>query len=227
MAIFCTLCKLPAIKDKGAARRGRKEREQSHNDITASNDYRLTGKSPCRCIQPMCCLWLAYAVSQFPVRFFARCLAIRKCSSTRSLIGDSITCFNKSKIVCADSQGESPLMLHYIDAAMRQNREKVCFIKGKSKHLVSNHRSFREENINIFRKSYRFKKNKWTFFRSFSCFFYFLTCFREKIRPSSSPLSSFRFLARTCAPKRTRTYASRTQRVRNTSLHPSPSHLTT
>ena len=112
----------------------------------------------------MCCLWLAYAVSQFPVRFFARCLAIRKCSSTRSLIGDSITCFNKSKIVCADSQGESPLMLHYIDAAMRQNREKVCFIKGKSKHLVSNHRSFREENINIFRKSYRFKKNKWTFF---------------------------------------------------------------
>ena len=84
-------------------------------------------------------------------------------------------------------------MLHYIDAAMRQNREKVCFIKGKSKHLVSNHRSFREENINIFRQSYRFKKNKWTFFRSFSCFFYFLTCFREKIRPSSSPLSSFRF----------------------------------
>ena len=41
-------------------------------------------------------------------------------------------------------------MLHYIDAAMRQNREEVCFIKGKSKHLVSNHRSFREENINIF-----------------------------------------------------------------------------
>ena len=80
--IFCTLYKLPAIKDKGAARRGRKEREQSHNDITASNDYRLTGKSPCRCIQPMCCLWLAYAVSQFLVRFFARCLAIRKCSST-------------------------------------------------------------------------------------------------------------------------------------------------
>lgn len=148
---FCTLYKLPAIKDKGAARRGRKEREQSHNDITASNDYRLTGKSPCRCIQPMCCLWLAYAVSQFLVRFFARCLAIRKCSSTHSFIGDSITCFNKSKIVRADSQGESPLMLHYIDAAMRQNREKVCFIKGKSKHLVSNHRSFREENTNIFR----------------------------------------------------------------------------
>lgn len=98
----------------------------------------------------MCCLWLAYAVSQFLVRLFARCLAIRKCSSTHSFIGDSITCFNKSKIVCADSQGESPLMLHYIDAAMRQNREEVCFIKGKSKHLVSNHRSFREENINIF-----------------------------------------------------------------------------
>ncbi len=42
-------------------------------------------------------------------------------------------------------------MLRYIDAAMRQNREEVCFIKGKSKHLVSNHRSFREENTNIFR----------------------------------------------------------------------------
>lgn len=141
----------------------------------------------------MCCLWLAYAVSQFLVLFFARCLAIRKCSSTHLFIGDRITCFNKSKIVCADSQGESPLMLHYIDAAMRQNREELCFIKGKSKHLVSNHRSFREENANIFRQPYRFKKNMWTFFRSFSCFFYFLTCFREKIRPSSSPLSSFRF----------------------------------
>ena len=99
----------------------------------------------------MCCLWLAYAVSQFLVRFFARCLAIRKCSSTHSFIGDSITCFNKSKIVRADSQGESPLMLHYIDAAMRQNMEEVCFIKGKSKHLVSNNRSFIEENTNIFR----------------------------------------------------------------------------
>ena len=42
-------------------------------------------------------------------------------------------------------------MLHYIDAAMRQNMEEVCFIKGKSKHLVSNNRSFIEENTNIFR----------------------------------------------------------------------------
>ena len=112
----------------------------------------------------MCCLWLAYAVSQFLVRFFSRYLAIRKCSSTHSFIGDRITCFNKSKIVCADSQGESPLMLHYIDAATRQNREKVCFIKGKSKHLVSNHRSLEKKTPIFFDSHIASRKTSGLFF---------------------------------------------------------------
>ena len=57
---------------------------------------------------------------------------------------------------------------------------KLCFIKRKSKNLVSNYRSFREKNVSFFEDRERSNKNLWTFFRNAPSFFFFLPAFFEK-----------------------------------------------
>ena len=74
-------------------------------------------------------------------------------------------------------------MLHYIDAARRQNREEVCFIKGKSKHLVSTHRGFREENINIFSTAISLQEKQVDFFSFLLSFLLFPHLFSGKDSP--------------------------------------------
>ena len=57
---------------------------------------------------------------------------------------------------------------------------KLCFIKRKSKDLVSNSRRFCEKKISFFENRERSNKNLWTFFRNAPSFFFFLPAFFEK-----------------------------------------------
>ena len=97
--------------------------------------------------------------------------------------------FSKSKSVCAGWSGKSTSTLRYIDAAVRRNEGKLCFIKRKSKDLVSNDRRFGEKNVSIFVSRERSNKNLWTFLRNSSSFLCFLPAFLEKT-PVPSPTMS-------------------------------------
>ena len=70
--------------------------------------------------------------------------------------------------------------LRYMDAAVRRNEGKLCFIKRKSKDLVSNYRIFREKNVSFFENRERTNKNLWTFLRNAPSFLSFLPAFFEK-----------------------------------------------
>ena len=76
--------------------------------------------------------------------------------------------------------GKSTSTLRYMDAAVRRNEGKLCFIKRKSKDLVSNCRRFCEKNVSFFEDGERSNKNLWTFFRNAPSFFFFLPAFFEK-----------------------------------------------
>ena len=54
---------------------------------------------------------------------------------------------------------------------------KLCFIKRKSKNLVSNDRIFREKNASFFEHRERMNENLWTFLRNFPSFLFFLPIF--------------------------------------------------
>ena len=85
--------------------------------------------------------------------------------------------------------GKRTSTLRYMDAAVRRNEGKLCFIKRKSKDLVSNCRIFREKNIPFFENRERSNKNLWTFFRNAPSFFFFLPAFWEKTPVPSPTLS--------------------------------------
>ena len=73
--------------------------------------------------------------------------------------------------------GKSSSTLRYMDAAVRRNEGKLCFVKRKSKDLVSNVRIFREKNISFFENRKRSNKNLWTFLRNAPSFLFFLPIF--------------------------------------------------
>ena len=73
--------------------------------------------------------------------------------------------------------GKSTSTLRYMDAAGRRKEGKLCFIKRKSKDLVSNCRRFCEKNVSFFEDGERSNKNLWTFFRNTPSFFFFLPAF--------------------------------------------------
>ena len=76
--------------------------------------------------------------------------------------------------------GKSTSTLRYMDAAVRRDDGKLCFVKRKGKDLVSNYRIFREKNVPFFENRERRNKNLWTFFRNAPSFFFFLPAFLEK-----------------------------------------------
>ena len=97
--------------------------------------------------------------------------------------------------------------LRYMDAAVRRNEGKLCFVKRKSKDLVSNDRIFREKNISFFENRERTNKNLWTFLRNTPSFFFFLPAFLEKtpvpsLTVSPTVSSSAQPYARTDTPLR-------------------------
>ena len=99
---------------------------------------------------------------------------------------------------------------------------KLCFIKRKSKNLVSNGRIFCEKNISFFEHRERSNENLWTFLRNTPSFLFFLPIFLETTHASSHPCHSPFLPPQLRTRGRTRPCASRTQRVRNSCLHPSP-----
>ncbi len=131
--------------------------------------------------------------------------------------------FSKSKSVCAGWSGKSISTLRYIDAAVRRNEGRLCFIKRKSKDLVSNCRIFREKNVSFFENLERTNKNLWTFFRNAPSFLFFLPAFLEKTPIPCSRCHPLFPHPHLLTRERTRPCTSRTQRVRNSCLHPSPS----
>ena len=95
----------------------------------------------------------------------------------------------------------------YMDAAVRRNDGKLCFVKRKSKDLVSNYRIFREKNISFFENRERSNENLWTFFRNAPSFLCFLPAFFEKtpipsLTVSPTVSSSAQPYARTDTPLR-------------------------
>ena len=83
--------------------------------------------------------------------------------------------------------GNCTSTLRYMDAAVRRNEGKLCFIKRKSKDLVSNYRIFRKKNVPFFEDRERSNKNLWTFLRNVPSFLFFLSAFFEKT-PVPSPI---------------------------------------
>ena|GEM_PF-2568361 len=122
-----------------------------------------------------------------------------------------------------DGRG-STSTLRYMDAAVRRDEGRLCFINRKSKNLVSNDRRFFEKNISFFLRirRERIKTCGLSFetsllFSSSSPLFWKR---RPPLRPRCHPLFSHPQLR---TRERTRPCASRTQRVRISCLHPSPS----
>ena len=74
---------------------------------------------------------------------------------------------------------------------------KLCFIKRKSKILVSNARIFCEKNILFFENRERSNKNLWTFLRNAPSFLFFLPIFLGKRRMLLPHPAIIRFLLRT------------------------------
>ena len=101
-----------------------------------------------------------------------------------------------------DGRG-STSTLRYMDAAVRRNEGKLCFVNRKSEDLVSNCRRFFEKNVSFFEGRERSSKNLWTFFRNTPSFFFFLPAFLEKTPvPSPTVFSSAPSYARTDTPLR-------------------------
>ena len=156
----------------------------------------------------------------------------------------SIGIFSVSQRAFAPIRPGCPVISRYMDAAVRQEKGKLCFIKRKGKLFVLNIRGFCEKKFCFLGMRRRENENLWTFLRNSSSFPSFLPSFSSNT-PASFPFSSPVFLLlsgclflfpRLCcprrslacvgAPQRTPAPASRTQRVRNSCLHPSPLFLT-
>ena len=157
----------------------------------------------------------------------------------------SIGIFSVSQRAFAPIRPGSPVISRYMDAAVRQEKGKLCFIKRKGKLFVLNIHSFCEKKFCFLGVRRRKNENLWTFLRNSSSFPSFLPSFSSNTPaffPFSSPVfflhlsgcllllprlcSPRRSLACVGAPRRTPAPALRTQRVRNSCLHPSPSLLT-
>ena len=85
--------------------------------------------------------------------------------------------FSKSKSVCAGGLGKVPRLCAIWMPQCGGMKGKLCFIKRKSKNLVSNNRIFREKNFSFFEDRERSNKNLWTFLRNAPSFLFFLPIF--------------------------------------------------
>ena len=85
--------------------------------------------------------------------------------------------FSKSKSVCAGGSGKVPRLCAIWTPQCGGMKGKLCFIKRKSKNLVSNGRIFRGKNISFFEHRERLNENLWTFLRNSPSFLFFLPIF--------------------------------------------------
>ena len=94
--------------------------------------------------------------------------------------------FSKSKSVCAGWSGNVPRLCAIWTPQCGGMKGKLCFIKRKSKNLVSNYRRFCEENVSFFENREKSNKNLRTFFRNAPSFLFFLSAFLKR-RPFLRP----------------------------------------
>ena len=85
--------------------------------------------------------------------------------------------FSKSKSVCAGGSGKVPRLCAIQTPQCGGMKGKLCFIKRKSKNLVSNGRIFCGKNVSFFEHRERPNENLWTFLRNFPHFLFFLPIF--------------------------------------------------
>ena len=85
--------------------------------------------------------------------------------------------FSKSKSVCAGESGKVPRLCAIWTPQCGGMKGKLCFIKRKSKNLVSNGRIFCGKNVSFFEHRERPNENLWTFLRNFPHFLFFLPIF--------------------------------------------------
>ena len=85
--------------------------------------------------------------------------------------------FSKSKSVCAGGSGKVPRLCAIWTPQGGGMKGKLCFIKRKSKILISNNRIFREKNISFFENREKTNENLWTFFRNAPSFLFSLPIF--------------------------------------------------
>ena len=85
--------------------------------------------------------------------------------------------FSKSKSVCAGGSGKVPRLCAIWTPQCGGMKGKLCFIKRKSRNLVSNGRIFREKNASFFEHRERMNENLWTFLRNLPSFLFFLPLF--------------------------------------------------
>ena len=104
--------------------------------------------------------------------------------------------FSKSKSVCAGGSGKVPRLCAIWTPQCGGMKGKLCFIKRKSKILVSNDRIFQEKNVSFFERRERPNENLWTFLRNAPSFLFFLPIFWETTHAPSPPAVR-RFLLRT------------------------------
>ena len=115
--------------------------------------------------------------------------------------------FSRSKSVCAGRSGNIPRLCAIWTPQCGRMKGELCFIKRKSKDLVSNCRRFYEKNVSIFENGERLDENLWTFFRNAPSFLSFLPTFFEKtpvpsLTVSPTVSSSAQPYARTDTPLR-------------------------
>ena len=88
--------------------------------------------------------------------------------------------FSKSKSVCAGGSGKVPRLCAIWTPQCGGMKGKLCFIKRKSKILISNNRIFREKNVSFFEHRERLNENLWTFLRNSPSFLFFLPIFLKR-----------------------------------------------
>ena len=141
-------------------------------------------------------------------------------------LGQHPKSFSKSKSICVSTWRKSPWIRAIWTPQRGRKRGRLCFVKRKDKRYISNNRNFKQKNIAFLRQKRTSCKNKWTFSRFESCFLFFFSLLSGKSRSLSILATGGAPRTRRHAPERTRTGASRTQRLRISCLHPSPLHLT-
>lgn len=132
--------------------------------------------------------------------------------------------FCKSKIVCAEIKGEYVLCFTLYRCRRATGKGRLCFINRKGKTFISDIRVFVMENVCFFRFEKGWSKSRGLSF-DFSLVLYVISVLflRNRVRFYLCCLQLS--LTRVSVLRRTRACASRTQRVDNSYLHPSPSPL--
>ena len=141
-------------------------------------------------------------------------------------LGEHPKSFSKSKSICVSTRRKSPWIRAIWTPPGGRKKGRLCFIKRKGKGYISNNRNFKQKNTAFLRRKRTVGKNLWTFSRFESCFVFFFSRFSGKSKSLSILATGGAPRTRRHARERTRTGASRTQRLCISCLHPSPPHLT-